>query len=780
MNSKTIVPEAMRIGRARLTAGLDRFERIDLATHQEIFGPMRRVTARQLIEMVEAIDLRGRGGAGFPFARKVRAVMDACAQKKTRPFLVINGTEGEPGSAKDKMLLLRSPYLVLGGALLVARALNARMIIIGVTNPAAAASVADAAKAEPDLKKIVRVVEVPERFVAGEASALVNAVNGKNPLPSGKRKLTAESGVDGQPTLLSNAETFAQVAVLAMLGEEGYASDGTPDEPGTLLLTVGGSADRPAVVEVPPGVPLGTVLDICEATAPEGVLVGGYHGMWIPGDVVDDVPVSRAGLDAAGGTLGAGIILPLAAGTCPMGEVARIVRYMAKESSGQCGPCKLGLPGLARSMSALADGSGGIDTLDMARRAASVVRGRGACSHPDGVSRFVLSALDVFSDDLTAHLFRGSCGRRSAASCRSGRRKSPRCGSRWTGPAARGTGCARRSRRRWSSWTTRATRCSWTCRCRSGWRRKPSRRSRCARRWPSARWPPAGRGTARGPASRTALGGRQPTCLLMSSAPRREHMETDVPRLVPLAVCSLARRTAADRRLPASSAPGKEADESSTAARRGRSAAHRRAGPGPGTGESLVQVTAVGICGSDLHWWGEAGIGDATLSRPWCWGTRPQASSRTGRARGERVAIDPAIPYGTCRPCRDGYRNLCLHIRFAGHGGQDGAMREFLAWPSDLLHPLPDALSDADGALLEPLGCRHPRPRPGPPPAGWDGGGGRLRADRAAAQPVAPGGRGGLGDRVRTAAAPPGGGRRAGRDGAWIRPWRPTRPRWPG
>ena len=94
-----------------------------------------------------------------------------------------------------------------------------------------------------------------------------------------------------------------------------------------------------------------------------------------------------------------------------MGEVARIVRYMAKESSGQCGPCKLGLPGLARSMSALADGSGGIDTLDMARRAASVVRGRGACSHPDGVSRFVLSALDVFSDDLTMHLFRGSCGR---------------------------------------------------------------------------------------------------------------------------------------------------------------------------------------------------------------------------------------------------------------------------------------------------------------------------------------------------------------------------------
>ncbi|HUY52497.1 MAG TPA: NADH-ubiquinone oxidoreductase-F iron-sulfur binding region domain-containing protein [Streptosporangiaceae bacterium] len=409
MNST--VPEAMRIGRARLTAGLDRFERIDLATHQEIFGPMRRVTARQLIEMVESVDMRGRGGAAFPFARKIRAVADSCAQRKCRPFILINGTEGEPGSAKDKMLLLRSPYLVLGGALLAARALNAKLIIVGVTNSAAASSVAEAVRAEPDLKKVVRVVEVPERFVAGEGGALVNAVNGKIPLPPGKKRRASDSGVDGQPTLLSNAETFAQLAVLAMLGQEGYASDGTPDEPGTVLLTVGGSAGRPAVVEVPAGIPLGTVLDICEATAREGVLVGGYHGMWIPGEIADDVPVSRAGLDAAGGALGAGIVMPLGGGTCPLGEVARIVRYLAKESSGQCGPCKLGLPGLARSMSALADGSGGVDTLDMARRAASVVRGRGACSHPDGVSRFVLSALDVFSDDLTAHLFRGSCGR---------------------------------------------------------------------------------------------------------------------------------------------------------------------------------------------------------------------------------------------------------------------------------------------------------------------------------------------------------------------------------
>ncbi len=214
---------------------------------------MRRVTARQLIEMVESVDLRGRGGAAFPFARKVRAVVDNAAARKCKPMILINGTEGEPGSAKDKMLLLRSPYLVLGGALLAARALSAKMIIIGVTDSSVAASVAEAARAEPDLKKIVRVVEVPDRFVSGEGGALTNAVNGKIALPPGKKRRAAESGVDGLPTLLSNAETFAQLAVLAMLGQEGYASDGTPDEPGTVLLTVGGSAGRRPWWKSPPG-----------------------------------------------------------------------------------------------------------------------------------------------------------------------------------------------------------------------------------------------------------------------------------------------------------------------------------------------------------------------------------------------------------------------------------------------------------------------------------------------------------------------------------------------
>jgi ferredoxin len=165
------------------------------------------------------------------------------------------------------------------------------------------------------------------------------------------------------------------------------------------------------VVEAPTGIPLAAVLDICQAPAGDGVLVGGYHGMWLPAGTAYAAPVSREGLAAVGGTLGAGVVLPLGDGTCPLGEVSRVASYLAGESAGQCGPCKLGLPAIARALAALIDGSGGIEALDLARRSAAGVAGRGACSHPDGVTRFVLSALEVFTEDLAAHVFHSSCGR---------------------------------------------------------------------------------------------------------------------------------------------------------------------------------------------------------------------------------------------------------------------------------------------------------------------------------------------------------------------------------
>ncbi|HEY1703067.1 MAG TPA: NADH-ubiquinone oxidoreductase-F iron-sulfur binding region domain-containing protein [Trebonia sp.] len=406
------VPTIMRIGAARMTAGLDRMTRLDLEAHSEIFGTVPRMSADDIVAMCKQVDLRGQGGAAFPFARKLEAVMAACEKRDEPPVVVVNCAEGEPGSFKDKMLMIRSPYLILSGAALVAEAINADEIIIGVTgNELANRSMEDAIDAEPGLRKMVRVVQAPERFISGESGALVRGINGKKHVPPGRKQLAAEKGVDDLPTLLSNASTFVQVSVLALLGPARYASVGVPEEPGTVLLSVSGSARRPAVVECPTGVPLGAVLDICQAPAGDGVLIGGYHGMWLGSEAAYQVPVGREGLASAGGAFGSGIVLPLGDGTCPLGEVARIASYLAGESAGQCGPCKLGLPNLARAMQAIVDGSGGMEALDAARRAAATANKRGACSHPDGAVRFVLSALEVFTEDLVTHIFHGSCGR---------------------------------------------------------------------------------------------------------------------------------------------------------------------------------------------------------------------------------------------------------------------------------------------------------------------------------------------------------------------------------
>lgn len=126
--------------------------------------------------------------------------------------------------------------------------------------------------------------------------------------------------------------------------------------------------------------------------------------------------------------------------------------------------------------------------------------------------------------------------------------------------------------------------------------------------------------------------------------------------------------------------------------------------PAAAPGKTLVRVTDVGLCGSDLHWFEEGGIGDAQLTRPLVLGHEIAGVVHDGPLAGTPVAVDPAIPCGSCRQCQAGNRNLCPTVRFAGHGIRDGGLQEILAWPTSLLHPLPDTMSTTVGAVLEPLG----------------------------------------------------------------------------
>ncbi|MCC3768272.1 NADH-quinone oxidoreductase subunit NuoF family protein [Streptomyces sp. UNOC14_S4] len=413
------VPEVLALGLPRLTAGFDTAARLDRRAHLAVHGSAPRLTEAQLSGLAETVVLRGRGGAGFPLARKLRSVAHAARRRGLRPAVVVNGCEGEPACRKDAVLLARAPHLVLDGALLAAEALGANTLVIGVTRTATELSVREAL-AERGLSDRrgralrARVVRLPERLVSGESSALLRAADGGLPLPPGRHGRAGEEGLGGAPTLLSNTETYAQLALAAHLGADRYATTGSPAEPGTLLLTVSGAVPEPRVVEAPSGVPLTYVLRACGADpALQGVLTGGYHGAWLDAATACGAAVSHDALAACGGALGAGAVLPLPADTCPLGETVRVAHWLAAESAGQCGPCKLGLPSVAGALADVVAG-GGRGALEAVREAAGAVRGRGACGHPDGAARFTLSALSAFTDDLAAHVLGGGCGRGTA------------------------------------------------------------------------------------------------------------------------------------------------------------------------------------------------------------------------------------------------------------------------------------------------------------------------------------------------------------------------------
>ena len=382
------------IGGPRLLAGLDTHVTLSLTDHLAVHGAAPAVDLQRLLALLDGAGLAGRGGAGFPLSAKLRALHG------TRPRVVINGSESEPASFKDRTVLRRTPHLVLDGAVAVAVALGAREVVVAVRDAHAFDAIRRAIAERPD-RALITLVHTDGRFVGGEARALVRGLDGGPAVPPGRREHPTATG-----TLVANAETFAQTAVLVRRGARAFAETGTRAEPGTVLLTVGGAVERPGVVEVPLGTPFGILLGAAQAAPATAVVIGGYHGGWL--QPLPDIRLSRAGLAAAGGSLGAGVVYVIDATTCALGELARVSGWLAGESAQQCGPCRFGLPAVAADIAALAAGHPA--ALSAALGHAQAVDGRGACSHPDGAVRFVSSALHVLRDEIQAHQ-RGGCGR---------------------------------------------------------------------------------------------------------------------------------------------------------------------------------------------------------------------------------------------------------------------------------------------------------------------------------------------------------------------------------
>jgi NADH:ubiquinone oxidoreductase subunit F (NADH-binding) len=402
----------------RLLAGVSYYDVADLRDHEQQYGPLplwgtpgRRRPGR-LIDVVDASGLTGRGGAGFPTGRKMRSV----ASRPGSAVVVANGAEGEPASCKDRLLLTRLPHLVLDGITLAAHAVGAREAYLCVhgqeTELLDALDEALAQRGTVGLDPVpIQLTGIPGRYVASEQSSIVQFLNGGPAKPTFSPPRSHQRGVHGRPTLVNNVETLAHLALIARFGDRWFRGIGLPSAPGSTLVTVSGAVRRPGVYEIEMGTPAEQVVMLAGGPAerPAALLVGGYFGAWLLAEAAWQVPMSHAALKAAGGAMGAGIVIVLPVSSCGLAETARVLRYLADENAGQCGPCMFGLPALADAMADLAYQGGRGRALERVASLAGLVAGRGACRHPDGAVQLVRSALRAFEADALWHDHRGPC-----------------------------------------------------------------------------------------------------------------------------------------------------------------------------------------------------------------------------------------------------------------------------------------------------------------------------------------------------------------------------------
>jgi NADH:ubiquinone oxidoreductase subunit F (NADH-binding) len=388
---------------------------VPLQEHRSLFPAPPHRGSRPwpaLIEGIEQAGLRGRGGAGFPTATKMRAVIEG----RRPPVVVVNGSEGEPASRKDEFLMSAAPHLVLDGAELAAAAIGAQEVTCAVVFHTGRArssihrAIAERRAVDPDTPKIT-TVDVPARYIAGEERSLVHLLNGGPAIPTASPPRPFERGVAGRPTLVQNVETLAHLALIHRFGPAWFRAVGVSDMPGTSLTTVSGAVATPAVYEIVTGGSLAGLLDAAGAVEEDirAVLVGGYSGTWLSPAQARSVTLDRDGLARVGAIFGPGIVSVLPREACGLWETAGVMRWMADQTAGQCGPCVHGLDAIAGAAHALAHGNASPSVVDRLHRLAGEVDGRGACRYPDGAIRLLRSALEIFEADVRAHVSGDAC-----------------------------------------------------------------------------------------------------------------------------------------------------------------------------------------------------------------------------------------------------------------------------------------------------------------------------------------------------------------------------------
>jgi NADH-quinone oxidoreductase subunit F len=399
----------------------------------------RRLSDEEIVIELEASGLRGRGGAGFPTGRKWRTVRDYCSTFE-RTSVVVNAAEGEPGTFKDRTIILNDPYQVLEGALIAAQTVGADQLIVA-TKHSFAPEVERLRAAIDEIKGAgwldgieVSIFEGPNEYLYGEETALLETIDGRYPLPRiappyrrGVREVVestadlhtqsglsahvemAGPGADNEapPALVDNVETLANVARILARGAEWFRTEGTDQSPGTMVCTVTGSTVRSGVGEVIMGTPLREVIELIGGGARPGrrirAVLPGVSSAFISGDALD-TPVSYEALAAIGSGLGSAGFTVFDDSDDLVAATAGASRFLAVESCGQCTPCKLDGLRIAELLAVATRGDATAHDLDELRHRIDTVADGARCSLATQQQVLTASLLDHFADEVEAHL----------------------------------------------------------------------------------------------------------------------------------------------------------------------------------------------------------------------------------------------------------------------------------------------------------------------------------------------------------------------------------------
>lgn len=386
-----------------------------------------RVRPETVVETVVASGLQGRGGAGFPAGKKLQLACEAAGACK---YVVVNGAEDEPGSRKDQFLLERFTAKVVEGAAIAAYAVGAKHIVFylselfelslraveeelrsGAGHGITLVGLDDAGGAGEGLMT-ASIVSAPSTYVAGEDTAALEVIEGRDGLPRRKPPYPVSAGLWGQPTLASNVETLATLPAILWRGADWYRSLGTASSPGTMLFTLGDEMSRPGVYELELGTPLRYLVAECGGGLRSGlgiraVLPGGPSSGFLAGDAIE-VPLDYVSLRSAGSALGCGVITVYDESECMVEVLRGILAFFARECCGQCPPCRMETALLQRIIDQVADGTATPALLAKVPEVLEFAGQKGGICTFISMPRLpVTSAITLFGDEFEYHLRNG-------------------------------------------------------------------------------------------------------------------------------------------------------------------------------------------------------------------------------------------------------------------------------------------------------------------------------------------------------------------------------------